>query len=202
MDNIRLAIEDLLLQVDQFPSRASVDNVSNDSAAISSLFPQINASTFEIYKYLEEASIINSKKKPMCKNSLLTSEAWYIISYYNNRASALLSYFRCVDNLNTVKKIVTYHLRYSLLYTLSYKHKCSIKKVLDMYSKNIKAEVSSGKFVSFINSVAVTNLKKEFLSKDLLNPYFDLTKSDISSQIKSIPVKNFAIKNSTETNNI
>ena len=91
MVNIRLVIEDLWLQVEQSRSKAHVDHILNNNAlsahqiwnkkgVFTSLPPQINADTFEIYKRLEEASIINSKKKPMCKNSLLAAEAWLIIS--------------------------------------------------------------------------------------------------------------------------
>jgi Type II intron maturase len=181
VENIRLGIEDLLLQADQSSSKAHVEHfpnnntrnirqIWNEEGVFTSLPPQINANTFEIYKRLEEASIINNKKKPMSKNSLLAAEAWSIISYYNSLAHGLLSYFCCVDNLNTVKKIVTYHLRYSLLNTLAHKHKCSIKKILEMYSKEIKAEGRQGKVVSFIHSVAVTNIKKDFLLEDLRDP--------------------------------
>jgi len=213
VENIRLVIEDLLLQAEQSPSKAYVDHISNNNATsvrqtwneegvFTSLPPQINSDTSEIYKRLEEASIINNKKKPMCKNSLLAAEAWLIISYYNSVAHGLLSYFRCVDNLNTIKKIVTYHLRYSLLHTLAHKHKCSLKKVLEMYSKEIKAKGRQGKVVSFINSVVVTNLKKNFLSKDLRDPYSNLTKSYMSLQRAAISANECAVKNCTETDNI
>jgi len=213
VENIRLAIEDLLLQTEQSPSKAYVDHIPNNNAisvrqtwneegVFSNLPPQINANTSEIYKRLEEASIINSKKKPMCKNSLLTTESWLIISYYNNTAHSLLSYFRCADNLNTVKKIVTYHLRYSLLHTLARKHKCSLKKVLEMYCREIKANGKQGKVVSFINSVTVTNLKKDFLSNDLRNPYSELNKSYMSLQRAAISANKCAVKDCNEIDNI
>ena len=202
VENIRLVIEDLLLQAEQSPARAYVDNIQNNNAisvrqtwdeegVFTSLPPQINADTSKIYKRLEKASIINSKKKPICKNSLLAVEPWLIISYYNNIAHGLLSYFRCTDNLNTVKKIVTYHLRYSLLHTLARKHKCSIKKILEMYSKEIKADGRQNKIISFINSITVTNLKKDFLSKDLKNPYYELTKSYLSLQRAAITANKY-----------
>ena len=35
---------------------------------------QINANTEEIYNRLKNNSIINNKKKPICKNSLLQTE--------------------------------------------------------------------------------------------------------------------------------
>ena len=213
VENIRLAIEDLLLQAEEFPTKAYVDHIPNNNVisvrqtwseegVFTSLPPQINANTSEIYKRLEEASIVNSKKKPISKNSLLVAEAWLIISYYNNVAHGLLSYFRCVDNLNTIKKIVTYHIRYSLLHTLAYKHKCSIKKVLDIYSKEIKAIGRQGKTASFINSVFVTNLKKDFLSNDLKDPYDNLTRSYKSLQRAAISVNKCAVKNCVEINNI
>jgi group II intron reverse transcriptase/maturase len=213
VENIRLAIEDLLLQAEQPTSKDFVDYIPNNNAisvrqtwdeegVFSSLPPQINANTSEIYKRLEEASIINNKKKPMSKNSLLSAESWLIISYYNNTAHGLLSYFRCADNLNTVKKIVTYHLRYSLLHTLAHKHKCSIKKILEMYGKEIKANGRQNKVVSFINSIAVTNLKKDFLSKDLRNPYSELTKSYMSLQRAAISANECAVKNCNEIDNI
>ena len=213
VENIRLAIEDLLFQADQPTSKAYVDHIPNKNAisvrqtwdeegVFSSLPPQINANTSEIYMRLEETSVINSKKKPISKNSLLAAESWLIISYYNNTAHGLLSYFRCVDNLNTVKKIVTYHLRYSLLHTLAYKHKCSIKKILEMYSKEIKADGRQGKTVSFINSVIVTNLKKDFLSKDVRNPYSELYKSYVNLQRAAISANQCAVKNCNEVNNI
>jgi Type II intron maturase len=114
----------------------------------------------------------------------------------------LLSYFRCVDNLNTIKKIVVYHLRYSLLHTLARKHKCSIKKVLEMYSKEIKAGGKQGKVVSFINLVAVTHLKTNFLFKDLVNPYSNLTKSYINLQRASISTIRCAVKTCFEIDSI
>lgn len=213
VENIRLVIEDLLLQAEQSPSKTYIDHIPNNNAksvrqtwdeegVFTSLPPQINSDTSEIYKRLEEASIINSKKKPISKNSLLAAEAWLIISYYNTLAHGLLSYFRCVDNFNTIKKIVTYHLRYSLLHTLAHKHKCSIKKVLEIYSKEIKTNGRQGKVVSFINSIAVTNLKKDFLSKNLRNPYSNLTKSYISLQRAAISANKCAVKNCAETDNI
>ena len=215
VENIRLAIEDLLFQVEQSPSKAYVDHIPNNNAisvqqtwdeegVFSSLPPQVNANTSEIYKRLEESSMINNKKKPICKNSLLAAESWLIITHYNNAAHGLLSYFRCVDNLNTVKKIVTYHIRYSLLHTLARKHKCSIKKVLEMYSKEIKDNGRRGEIVSFINSVVVTNLKKDFLSKseDLRDPYAELNKSYMSLQRAAISANKCAVKNCNETDNI
>jgi group II intron reverse transcriptase/maturase len=213
VENIRLAIEDLLNQSehpssDVFADRIPSNNIKSvrqswdERGAFISLPPQINSNTSEVYKRLEDNSIINNKKKPISKTSLLVAEAWLIITYYNSLAHGLLSYFRCVDNLNTIKKIVTYHLRYSLLFTLAHKHKCSIKKILDTYGKNIKTMGRHGKEISFINSVFVTNLKKEFLCKELHNPYTNLSRSYISLQRAAISANVCAVKDCNITDDI
>nr|YP_010338940.1 putative reverse transcriptase protein [Erythrolobus coxiae]UNJ19012.1 putative reverse transcriptase protein [Erythrolobus coxiae] len=212
-ENIRLAIEDLLFQAEQSPFTTyaaltpnkqiiNIRQTWDEEEVFGSLPPKINSNTVEIYKRLEEASIINNKKKPMCKNSLVAAEAWLIITYYNTLARDLLSYFSCVDNLNTIKKIVTYHLRYSLLHTLACKHKCSIKKVLEMYSKEIEVNGRKGKVVSFINSVVVSNQQKKFLIKNLRNPYSNLKKSFISLQRAKISHNKCAVKSCSEINDI
>lgn len=213
VENIRLAIEHLIQQSEQPSSGAFADRIPSNNirsvrqtwdkqGAFVSLPPQINSNTSEIYKRLEDNSIINNKKKPMSKTSLLVAEAWLIITYYNSLAHGLLSYFRCVDNLNTIKKIITYHLRYSLLLTLAHKHKSSIKKILVMYGKKIETMGRHGKEISFINSVFVTNLKKEFLCKELHDPYTNLSRSYISLQRAAISANVCAVKNCNITNNI
>lgn len=213
VENIRLAIDDLLIQVEQSPSKAYVEHILNNNAitvcqtweeegVFISLPPQINANTTEIYKRLEEASIINSKKKPISKTSLVAAESWLIITYFNSVVHGLLSYFRCVDNLNTIKKMVTYHIRYSLLHTLAHKHKCSIKSVLDKYGKKIETNGRQNQIVSFIDSVTVTSLKKKFLSKNIRNPYSKLNKSYLSLQHAAISANECAVKNCNEIDNI
>jgi hypothetical protein len=89
-----------------------------------------------------------------------------------------------------------------LLHTLAHKHKCSIKKILTTYGKEIKSEGRSGKEVSFINSVVVTNYQKEFLCKGLRDPYINLNKSFISLQRAAISANACAVKNCQETSNI
>jgi group II intron reverse transcriptase/maturase len=213
LENIRLAIEDLIYQIAKLAESAPPTLMVNNNAesvrqtwdelgVFLGLPVQINANTNEIYKRLENSSIINSKKKPISKTSLLQAEPWLIISYYNSVAYGILSYFRCVDNINTIKKIITYHIRYSLLHTLAHKHKCSIKKIIETYGKEITAVGRNNKEVSYVNSVEVTNIKKEFLIKGIRDPYGPLSKTYISLQKAAITAHQCAIKNCNETDNI
>lgn len=170
-ENIRLVIEDLINQTKNITENDETTMIVSKNAesvretcykhgVFLGLPIQIKADTNEIYNRLIESSIINSKKKPISKTSLLQSEAWMIINYYNSVANGLLSYFRCVDNFNTIKNIVTYHIRYSLLRTLAHKHKCSTSKILTTYTKKISAIGRNGKETCFINSVKSLIWKK------------------------------------------
>lgn len=139
---------------------------------------------FLVYKMLPNLtsrlinnSIMNNKKKPISKTSLLKFEAWKIINYYNSIAHGLLSYFRCVDNFNIIKKIVTYHIRYSLLRTLAHKHKCTSTKILAIYGKKIESTWKHNKRISFISSIEVSSMKKDFLITEIKDPYITISKS-------------------------
>lgn len=190
-ENIRLVIEDLIFQVKNLPkdtdsifiagkNAASVRKSWENQGVLTWLPIQIKADTNEIYNRLVNNSIINNKKKPISKTSLLRFDDWLIITYYNLVAHELLSYFRCVDNFNTIKKIIVYHIRYSLLRTLAHKQKCSSKKILNSYGKAIKTTGRHNKEISFISSVEVSNMKKEFLIKNVNDSYITLFRSFIN----------------------
>jgi retron-type reverse transcriptase len=148
-----------------------------------SLPPQITIDLDKLYRKLEENKIINSKKKPIAKTNILIAEDYYIIRYYTSVAYDLMSYFRCVTNINKLKEIVSYHLRYSLMYTLMTKHKLSsVKSVLKIYGKNI--EITQGdRKAKYVDLIKVSQMKSEFLTEPTPNPYkkMDLIFSSLKS---------------------
>lgn len=119
----------------------------------------------DIYKWLEKSFIINEKKKPICKNSLIQTKPSFIIFYYNSIAKKLLYFFQYTDNINIIKKIITYHLQYSLLFTLARKHKCSIKQIFKVYSKKIRTLSKENQKISFINSTEILNFETKLQMK-------------------------------------
>jgi hypothetical protein len=129
-----------------------------------SLPPQIRADKVAIIKSLIEKGIVSSNKKPQSYNKILNSADNIIIRYYSSLGNGLLSYYRCCDNLNAVKNIVLYYLRFSLLKTLADKHKLrSIKTALVEYGEKITAEDHKKKRISFLDLLEISNMKKEFL---------------------------------------
>lgn len=144
--------------------------------------PQIRANKSKIFKQLMEKGIISTKKTPQSLNKILNSNDHMIIRYFNNIAYGLLSYYRCSDNFFAVKNIVTYHLKFSLIKTLTDKHKLrSIYKAFIKYGENIKCPDHRGKDIQFIDPIIISNMKKEFLIKPI-NYQEILNKTYISFQ--------------------
>jgi group II intron reverse transcriptase/maturase len=141
-----------------------------------SLPPQITIDLDKLYHKLEENKIIDNKKKPIAKTNILIAEDYSIIRYYNCVAYGLMSYFRCISNINKLKEIISYHLRYSLIYTLMNKHKLSsVKAVLEVYGKNIQTTQKDRK-TEYIDLIKVSQMKSEFLTESILNPYENMDK--------------------------
>lgn len=156
--------------------------------------PQITIDLDKLYKKLEQNKIINNKKKPISKTNILIAEDYYIIKYYNSTAYGLMSYFRCATNINKLKEIIMYHLRYSLIYTLMNKHKLSsVKAVLDTYGKNIQV-VAGERKVEYVDLIQVSQMQSEFLTNPALDPYEKMDKIFRSFQSSKLFGKKCAIK--------
>lgn len=87
-----------------------------------------------------------------------------------------MSYFRSTININKLKEIIRYHLRYSLLYTLMNKHKLSsVKAVLANYGKNIQV-VTGNRKIEYMNLIKVSLMKSEFLANPIQDLYEKMDK--------------------------
>jgi len=138
--------------------------------------PQINMNTPVVYRKLQEAGLINGKNHPQSKNNILIADDGMIISYYRDLARGLMSFYRCADNLNTLKSIIAYQIKYSLLYTLMNKHKLrSLHRTIATYGKDVQISLGS-KTISFVSNAEITGLTKEFLVNHNVGPYDNLTK--------------------------
>lgn len=89
-----------------------------------------------------------------------------------------MSYFRCVSNINKLKEIVSYHLRY----TLMNKHKLSsVKAVFEVYGRNLQT-IKGNRKAEYIDLVKVSQMKSEFLTEPTLNSYENMDKIFLSLQ--------------------
>ena len=126
--------------------------------------PQIKADLNKIKNKLKAAGILNEKGGYGVKNELLPAQDVDIIRYYTSLAHGLLAYYRCADNLNKIKDLIMYQIRFSLAATLRVKHKMNQNEFRKKYGEPINCVNSQGDKALFLNNMQVYNLKKEFLT--------------------------------------
>lgn len=104
---------------------------SSSNKILSNSFIQILFPKNIFLKKLRSLKIVN---KIMTKSTgidfLLTLKDQDIISWFSLKAKSIWNYYNCVDNLEDVKKILNWTLRYSLLSVLSKKHKSSFRTIM------------------------------------------------------------------------
>jgi hypothetical protein len=205
-ENIRLVIDEIIHKYVSKSDNYSITKiVSNNAASVrktwdhfgsyTNLPPQIKANTDEIYARLIDNDIINTKKAPMSKAAITRMESSLIISYYNSLVKGILSYYRCADNFYTIKNIVLFRIRTSLLKTLAHKHKTTTSQIIESYSKKIKTTGRKGKTIEFIDSTEVSNLQKKFLINPTTDPFEYLSRTFFSLQRAAISSEYCAIIN-------
>jgi hypothetical protein len=144
-----------------------VREYSENNKVRTSLPPQITIDLDKLYSKLEKNKIINNKKKPISKNNILIAEDYFIIKYYNRVAYGFMSYYRCVTNINKLKEIISYYIRYSLIYTLMNKHKLSsVKSVLKTYGKNIET-IQGDRKIKYVDLIKVSQMESKFLTEPI-----------------------------------
>jgi group II intron reverse transcriptase/maturase len=209
-ENIRLVIDEIIHKYVSKSDNYSITRiVSNNAASVrktwdhfgsyTNLPPQIKANTDEIYARLIDNDIINTKKAPISKAAITRMESSLIISYYNSLVKGILSYYRCADNFYTIKNIVLFRIRTSLLKTLAHKHKTTTSQIIESYSKKIKTTGRKGKTIEFIDSTEVSNLQKKFLINPTTDPFEYLSRTFFSLQRAAISSEYCAIINCLET---
>lgn len=185
-ENIRLVVDEIIhkyiYKTENYPitkivskNAISVKKTLDHFGYYTNLPPRIKANTNEIHARLIDSGIINTKKAPISKANITKAESSFIISYYNSLAKGILSYYRCADNFHTIKNIVLFCIRSSLLKTLAHKHKTTSSQIIGSYSKKIKTTDREGKFVEFIDSTEVSNLQKKFLINPTMDPFEHLS---------------------------
>ena len=115
-----------------------------------------------ILEKFKEQGIVNKKCHPICCKKICSQEDYRIISQIAVIAYTLMHFYSCADNLRHVKKLVGYTLRYSLAATLARKFKTSLKKIFQIYGKDLSVRI---KFKGKILKVA------SFPSKNIVDSF-------------------------------
>jgi len=80
-----------------------------------------------------------------------------IIEFFKQKALGFLYYYKPTFNYHEIKKLINYHMRWSLLHTLAGKHSIKIHKIIKKYGKSPKI-------------ILITNEKKKKVLTEFLTP--------------------------------
>lgn len=89
-----------------------------------------------IIQRLRSLGIIAEKTRlPKPVSSITNLPDATIINWFRSKAYLILKQYRPVNNIWEVRRLINFHIRWSLLYTLAKKHKCSASKIIKLYGK-------------------------------------------------------------------
>ncbi|XP_012857463.1 PREDICTED: uncharacterized protein LOC105976749 [Erythranthe guttata] len=91
-----------------------------------------------IRKAVKTVGFTNQMGRPRPISLLTVLEDVDIIKWYAGIGKRWLDFFRCCHNFRKVKIIVSYHLRFSCLLTLSEKHEATKSEVIRHFTKDLK----------------------------------------------------------------
>ena len=130
--------------------------------------PRLLAPLDHIRDQLRRRGIVEDQNfRPTALKRMLNHEDFSIVNYFRAIAHGLLSYYRCCDNFHKVKRIATYQIRWSAIFTLANKHKLTAKKVINRYTMDliIKQEVNGQAIIvaKFPSKKEIAIMSRKFL---------------------------------------
>jgi hypothetical protein len=99
---------------------------------------RIYAPIWELKRQMETWGMISNKGKPKANGTMFKYNELSVIEHYKQKALGFLNYYKPAVNFHEVKKLVNYHMRWSLLHTLAGKHKKKIYEIIKQYGKTPK----------------------------------------------------------------
>lgn len=131
------------------------------------LNPKIYAPTHELKDRMKTWGMLSKGGSPKASGAIFRYNEISIIEYYKQKALGFLNYYRPAVNFHEVKKLVDYHMRWSLIHTLAGKHKKKVHQIIKKYGKAPKVvlENMSGNdkvLATFLTHNEVNNRSRGF----------------------------------------
>ena len=157
---------------------------------------RIYAPIRDLKNKLKTWGMLDKGGKPKANGAVFRYHDISIIEHYKFKALGFLNYYRPAVNYHEVKKLVDYHLRWSLIHTLAGKHTTKVHQIISSYGKSPKVMLeSNGKtheLASFLTPNDVNHRTRGFTkSRDVYHYLEDLDKPLVRL---SIPKALFARK--------
>ena len=145
------------------------------------LNPRIYAPIRDLKNKLKIWGMLDKGGKPKANGAVFRYHDISIIEHYKSKALGFLNYYRPAVNYHEVKKLVDYHLRWSLIHTLAGKHTTKVHQIISSYGKSPKVVLeSNGKtheLASFPSPNEINHRTRGFTkSRDVYHYLEDLEK--------------------------
>ena len=102
------------------------------------LNPRLYAPIWGLKERMKTWGMLSSHGKPKANGAIFRYHELSIIDYYKQKALGFLNYYKPAVNFHEVKKLVDYHMRWSLIHTLAGKHKKKVHQIIKQYGKTPK----------------------------------------------------------------
>ena len=120
------------------------------------LNPRLYAPIWELKEKMKTWGMISNQGKPKASGAVFRYHELSIINYYKEKALGFLNYYKPAVNYHDVKKLVDYHMRWSLLHTLAGKYKKKVYQIIKQYGKTPKVILKNQEGKSKTLSVFLT----------------------------------------------
>lgn len=170
------------------------------------LNPRIYAPIWDLKKKMAVWGMISEKGKPKANGAAFRYHELAIVDFYKQKAFGFLNYYKPAVNFHEVKKLVDYHMRWSLLHTLAGKYKKKVHYIIKRYGKTPKIVLENfGKtkiLSSFLTPNEINHRSREFNKS--YDPVIYKENLDVPISKLSVPktlfAKQCAVKNCTNEN--
>ena len=167
--------ESRIPQPKNIPTKDGADDDDDDDDSIPL---QLLAPMETIMEKLSIKGILQpSRALPTVLTPMLNSSDEAIVSYFTALGTCLLSYYRCCDNFEKIRRLVDHQVRWSALFTLGSKHGCSARKIIRQFSRGPRIMDQQGSVVEFPSSTDIARTGKKFLVHEQQHSLDDILRS-------------------------
>jgi len=153
------------------------------------LNPRLYAPTWELKERMKTWGMISNQGKPKANGAIFRYHELSIINYYKEKALGFLNYYKPAVNYHDVKKLVDYHIRWSLLHTLAGKYKKKVYQIIKQFGKTPKVVLKNQEGKSKILSAFLTPNEINHRSRGFTKSYDPITyRNDLDKPITKLSI--------------
>ena len=139
------------------------------------LNPRLYAPIWELKERMKTWGMISDQGKPKASGAIFRYHELSIINFYREKALGFLNYYKPAVNYHDIKKLVDYHMRWSLLHTLAGKYKKKVHQIIKQYGKTPKVVLKNQEGKLKILSVFLTPNEINHRSRGFTKSYDPIT---------------------------